>query len=82
MIYQDFNSQCHSSGLHDAAEEPQVRPLEFYLPLRGTRHVDPQNGLTYETVEIKVTPQRDIVAWRRRVMNGVVVDEGSGWPSG
>jgi hypothetical protein len=25
-------------------------------------------------VDIKVTPQRDIVAWRQRVMNGVVVD--------
>ena len=75
MIYQNFNIQVHSLGLHDAAaEEPQVRPVEFYQPLIRTRHVDPQNGLTYETVEIKVTPQRDIVAWRRRVINGVVVD--------
>ena len=78
MVYQDFNIQCHSLGLHDAAEEPQVRPVEFYHPLIGTRHVDPQNGLTYETVDIKVTPQRDIVAWRRRVMNGVVVDAPQG----
>ena len=40
--------------------------------------MDPQNGLTYETVDIKVTPQRDIVAWRRQVMNGVVVDAPQG----
>ena len=78
MVYQNFNIQCHSLGLHDAAKEPQVRPVEFYLPLRGTRHVDPQNGLIYETVDIKVTPQRYIVAWRRRVMNGVVVDAPQG----
>ena len=31
----------------------------------GTRHIDPKNGLTYQTVDIKVTPNRDIVAWRR-----------------
>ena len=78
MVYQDFNIQCHSLGLHDASEEPQVRPVEFYQPLIGTRHVDPQNGLTYETVDIKVTPQGDIVVWRRRVMNGVAVDAPQG----
>jgi hypothetical protein len=64
MVFQNFNIQVHSFGLHDAAKEPQVRPVEFYRPLIGTRHVDPQNGLTYETVDIKVTPHRDIVAWR------------------
>jgi hypothetical protein len=78
MVYQNFNIQCHSLGLHDATEEPQVRPVKFYHPLIGTRHVEPQNGLTFETVDIKVTPQRDIVAWRRRVMNGVVVDAPQG----
>ena len=62
MVYQSFNIHDHSLGLHDAAGEPQVRPVEFYQPLIGTRHVDPQNRLTYETVDIKVTPQRDIVA--------------------
>ena len=43
MVYQNFNIQCNSLGLHDAAEEPQVRPVELYQPLIGTRHVDPQN---------------------------------------
>ena len=78
MVYQDLNIQCHSLGLHAAAEKPQVRPVECYQPLIGTRHVNPQNGLTYETVDIKVTPQRDHVAWRRRVMNGVVEDASQG----
>ena len=40
--------------------------------------MDPQNGLTHETVDIKVTPQRDIVARRQRAMNGVVVDAPQG----
>ena len=48
MVYQNFNIQVHSLGLHDAAGEPQVRPVEFYQPSIGTRHVDPQIGLTYE----------------------------------
>jgi hypothetical protein len=78
MIYHNFNIKVHSLGLHDSAEEPQVGPVEFYQPFIGTRHVDLQNGLTYETVDIKLTPQRDIVAWRRRVVNGVVVDASQG----
>ena len=36
----------------------------------GTRHVDPDSGYTYETTEIKVTPNQDIVAWRKRFYNG------------
>jgi len=52
------------------AEEVRERPLEFYLPLIGTRHIDPYNGLLYETIDVKATKQRDIVAWRRRILNG------------
>jgi hypothetical protein len=48
--------------------------VEFYAPLVGTRHIDPKNGLTYQTVDIKVTPNRDIVAWRRRITRGVLQD--------
>ena len=47
------------------------KPVDFFRPLVGSRHVDPKNGLTYETVELKITRQRDIVAWRWRVINGV-----------
>ena len=52
------------------AEEVRERPLKFYLPLIGTRHIDPYNGLLYETIDVKATKQRDIVAWRRRILNG------------
>jgi hypothetical protein len=45
------------------------RPLKFYIPLIGTRHIDPYNGLLYETTDVKDTKQRDIVAWRRRILN-------------
>ena len=52
--------------------------MEFYAPLVGTRHIDTKNGLTYQTVDIEVTPNRDIVAWRRRIIRGVLQDTSQG----
>ena len=46
--------------------------VEFYAPLVGTRHMDPKNGLTYQTVDIKLTSNQDIVAWRRTIIRGVL----------
>ena len=60
-------------------EEPREdHPVEFYAPLVGTRHIDPKYRLTYQTVDIKVTPNRDIVAWRRRIIQGVLQDTSQG----
>ena len=50
------------------------RPVEEYKSLVGSRHIDPKNGLTYKTIDIKITPTRDIVAWRRKVIKGVLQD--------
>ena len=47
-----------------------VRYPEEYKYLIGTRHVDPDSGCTYETTENTVTPNQDIVAWRKRFYNG------------
>ena len=58
-----------------SAEEVRERPLEFYMPLIGTRHIDPYNGLLYETIDVKAFKQRDIVAWRRRILNGQLQGE-------
>ena len=53
-------------------------PVEYFKPLVGTRHTDPDNGLVYETTEVKVDRQGYIVAYRR------VVDKGppTGKPDG
>jgi hypothetical protein len=59
-------------------EAPEDLPLEFYATLVSTRHIDPKYGLTYQTVDIKVTPNRDIVAWRRRIIRGVLQDTSQG----
>jgi hypothetical protein len=52
------------------AEEVRERPLEVYLPLIGTRHIDPFNGLLFETIDVKATKHQNITAWRRRILNG------------
>ena len=52
--------------------------MESYAPLVSTRHVDPKYGLTYQTVDIKVTLFRDIVAWRRRIIRGILQDTTQG----
>ena len=54
------------------------RPMEDYQLLVGSRHIDPKNGLTYETVDIKILPNRYIVAWRRRVIKGSLQDTPQG----
>ena len=64
-------------GNNKAAVLP-AKPVEYFLPLIGTRHVDPDNGLTYQVTEIKITPNRDIVAWRRRVVHGEMRDIAQG----
>jgi hypothetical protein len=46
----------------ETAEEVRERSLKLYLPLIGTRHIDPFNGLLYETIDANVTKQRGIVA--------------------
>ena len=67
------------TGVDEPEEEPRVDyPVEFYAPLVGTRHIDPKNELTYQTIDIKVTPNRDIVAWRRKIIRGVLQDTSQG----
>ena len=71
--YQSFKDQI--TGVDEPEEEPREdHPVELYAPLVGTRHIDPKNGLTYQTVDIKVTSNRDIVAWRRKIIRGVLQD--------
>ena len=65
--YQNFTDQL--IGAHEPKQDVSVeRPMEDYQLLVGSRHIDPKNGLKYETVDKKITPNRDIVAWRRKVI--------------
>ena len=60
------------TGTAEETNEVREEHLDFYKPLIGSRHIDPYNGLMYETIEVKETKQRNIVAWRRRVLNGIL----------
>jgi hypothetical protein len=75
--YQSFKDQI---TWVDAPEQeaPEDRPFELYAPLVSTRHIDSKYRLTYQTVDIKLTPFRDIVAWRRNIIRGILQDTPQG----
>ena len=56
------------------AVQPKEMDREYFNPYVGTRHTDSDNGLVYETTEVKVDRQGYIVAYRR-----LVVLEVSSW---
>ena len=68
--YQTLNDELESKAGDNFANPTIVKDPEEYKYLLGTRHIDPDSGCTYETTEIKVTPNKDIVAWRKRFYNG------------
>jgi hypothetical protein len=51
---------------------------EYFNPLVGTRHTDPDNGLVYETTEVKIDRQGYIVAYRRLVVRGKLTGKPDG----
>ena len=49
--YQSFKDQI--TGVDEPEKEAtDDRPVKFYAPLVCTRHIDPKNGLIYQTVDI------------------------------
>ena len=54
------------------------QPMEYFLPLVGTRHTDPENGLQYQTTTVKVDRQGFIVAYRRRFHKGKMIGRPDG----
>ena len=61
FCYQTLNKEVERKT-GDIPASTTVRDPEAYKYLMGTRHVDPDSGCTYETTEIKVTPNQDIFA--------------------
>ena len=50
--YADPLDQLEDKKLIVSAEDIPERDIEDFYPLLGTRHVDPDNGLTYETTDV------------------------------
>jgi hypothetical protein len=55
------------------AKEMESKPPEYFKPMVGTRHTDPENGITYETTEVKTNKQGYIVASRREICKSKTV---------
>ena len=68
--YQSLHAELERKAEASPVNTTPVKDVSDYKYLIGTRHVDPESGLTYETTEIKVAPNKDIIAWRKRVYNG------------
>jgi hypothetical protein len=49
----------------------ESKPLEYFKPMVGTRHTDPENGITYE---IKTNKQGHIVACKKEICKGKPVE--------
>jgi hypothetical protein len=50
--YADPLDQLEVKKLIVSAEEIPKRDIEDFYPILGTRHVDPDNRLTYETTDL------------------------------
>ena len=46
------------------------KPVEYFFPLVGTRHTDPEDGSQYEVMEIKINKMKEVVAYRQRIYKG------------
>ena len=63
--YQSLNAALEKREDKSPTTTPVLKDVSEYKYLVGTRHVDSESGLTYETTEIKVAPNKDILAWRK-----------------
>ena len=52
MKYADSLDQLEDKKLIVPAEDVPERDIQDFYPLLDTRHVDPDNGLTYETTDV------------------------------
>ena len=78
VTYADPLLSLNRSSRGTVAVHPDEMEVEYFEPLIGTRHKDPDNGLIYETTEIKIDHQGYIVAYRRVVTKGLLTGRPDG----
>ena len=54
VVFADPLLSLNKSNWGKVAVQPKEMDKEYFDPLVGTRHTDPDNGLVYETTEVKV----------------------------
>jgi hypothetical protein len=70
-------NQLENKNLIVPAEDVPERDIEDFYPLLGTRHVDPDNGLTYETTDVFQDKRGYNLVYRRLVTG--TTEETSRW---
>jgi len=70
LVYADAMTEIEKTSDKPKAKEMESKPLEYFKPMVGTRHTDPEDGITYETTEVKTNKQGYIVAYRREICKG------------
>ena len=70
MKYADPLDQLEEKKLIAPAEDVPERAIEDFYPLLGTRHVNPDNGLTYETTDVFQDKRGYNLVYRRLVTKG------------
>ena len=73
LEYADAQYELNKKNIQPTAKDMDTKPLEYFLPLVGTRHTDPDDGLQYVTTEVKVNKQGYIIAYRQRHYKGQAV---------
>ena len=68
--YADPLDHQEDKKLNVSAEDIPERNIEDFYPPLGTRHVDPDNGLTYETTDVFQDKQGYNLVYRRLVTKG------------
>ena len=78
VTFADPLMSLNKSNRGKVAVQPKEMNKEYFDPLVGTRHTDPDNGLVYETTEVKIDRQGYIVAYRRLVVRGKLTGKPDG----
>ena len=58
LEYADAMAEVDKTATKPRAKEMEAKPKEYFDAMVGTRHTDPEDGITYETTEIN-TRQTD-----------------------
>jgi hypothetical protein len=64
VTYADPSMSLNKFNFGKVAVQPKEMDKEYFDPLVGTRHSNPDNGLVYETTEVMIDIQGYIIAYR------------------
>jgi hypothetical protein len=70
FVYADAMTEIEKTSDNLKAKEMKAKPLKYFQQMVGTKHTDPEDGITYKTTEVKTNKQGYNVACRRENCKG------------